>query len=119
MKGTYGSENEYWEHNPWVHPVKYLQDPYWLEKKRYHDRPFPITSPAFTNVPLVGDFLAATIGKVVKPVKLMHVGEWSDKDYEIGGPKFQPNGARAKAADKLSEEFSSQAHGPPAGGAVL
>jgi hypothetical protein len=66
-KSLYGSEDEYWSHHPVLHPLDYLSDPYYLEKRNYEDRPYPITSPAFSNVPLVGPLLAATIGKLVKP----------------------------------------------------
>lgn len=45
---------------------------YDLEKKHYYDRPYPISSTAFQGVPLIGPVLSATIGKVVKPPRLMH-----------------------------------------------
>ena len=106
VKGNYGSEEEYWGHNPWIHPFKYIKNPYHLEEQNYSNRPFPITSPAFTNVPLIGDILAATVGKIIKPPKLMHEGEWSDTNYEIGGPKLQPRGPQAQPAEKLSQEYS-------------
>jgi hypothetical protein len=57
-----------WDHNLLLHPIKYLRDSYWLEKKHYLDRPYPVTSPAFTDVPLVGPLLAATIGVLPGPV---------------------------------------------------
>jgi hypothetical protein len=63
----YGSEKEKWAYNPLIHPFKWLHDPYYLEKLHYEDRPYPVASPAFTNVPLVGPLLAATIGRIVKP----------------------------------------------------
>lgn len=31
----YGSEAEKWKHNPVLHPIRYLRDPYYLEKKHY------------------------------------------------------------------------------------
>lgn len=92
MVATYGSQEEYWAHHPLLHPIKYLRDPYWLEKKNYEDRPYPITSPAFSNVPLIGTFLAATIGKIVKPPVRMHEGEWDDSDYTLYSPRLEPKG---------------------------
>jgi hypothetical protein len=50
----YGSEANKWAHNPVLHPIKWLRDPYYLEKLHYSDRPYPVASPAFSNVPLVG-----------------------------------------------------------------
>ena len=49
---------------------------YDLEKKFYEDRPYPITSLPFEDVPLVGTLLANTIGRIIKPPKLMHTEEW-------------------------------------------
>lgn len=34
----YGSEEEKWKHNPILHPVRYLRDPYYLEEKHYEDQ---------------------------------------------------------------------------------
>lgn len=48
---------------------------YHLEEKNYYDRPYPITSAAFKDIPVIGDILAQTIGRVIKPPKLMHQDE--------------------------------------------
>lgn len=48
---------------------------YHLEEKNYYTRPYPISSAAFKDVPVIGDILAATIGRVIKPTKLMHQNE--------------------------------------------
>lgn len=90
----YGSEKEYWSHHPLLHPLKWLKDPYWLEKQHYEDRPYPITSPAFSDVPIIGPILAATVGKLVKPPVRMHP-EWTDTDYDIGSTRLQPKGPEA------------------------
>lgn len=100
----YGSEKEYWEHNPLLHPIRFLRDPYFLEKKHYEDRPYPITSPAFSNVPLVGPILAATIGKLVKPPLRLHP-EWTGDDYNIGSTRLQPRGPLALPPAPLKQEF--------------
>lgn len=100
----YGSEKERWAHNPILHPLRYLSDPYWLEKKNYKDRPYPITSPAFSNVPLVGPLLAGTIGKIVKPVMRMH-SEWSGDDYHIGSTRLEPRGPKALPPPPPRQEF--------------
>jgi very-short-patch-repair endonuclease len=86
----YGSEEEKWAHNPILHPFKYLSDPYWLEKKNLDTRPYPVTSPAFSNVPLIGPLLAATIGRLVKPEVRMHEGEWNEDSYNLYSPGLEP-----------------------------
>lgn len=100
----YGSEENYWAHHPALHPIRWLKDPYYLERTHYEDRPYPITSPAFSNVPLVGPLLAATIGKLVKPPVRMHP-EWSGDQYNIGSPRLQPRGPDALAPAPLQQEF--------------
>lgn len=47
----------------------------YLEEKQYYDRPYPISSPAFSDVPIIGNLLASSIGSLIKPPKLMHVDE--------------------------------------------
>lgn len=49
---------------------------YELEKRNYYDRPYPISTPAFGNLPIIGPMLGSTIGQLIKPAKLMHAGEW-------------------------------------------
>lgn len=48
---------------------------YYLEEKNYYERPYPISSAAFKDIPIIGDTLAATIGSIIKPPKLMHQNE--------------------------------------------
>ena len=50
---------------------------YELERRNYQDRPYPISSAAFSDMPIIGGVLAATIGRVIKPPRLMHVDEWA------------------------------------------
>ena len=49
---------------------------YDLEKKHYEDRPYPVSGTAFEDIPFVGPILAATVGRLVKPAKLMHTEDW-------------------------------------------
>jgi hypothetical protein len=86
----YGTEKEYWGHHPLLHPFRYLRDPYYLEKKHYADRPYPVASPAFSNVPLIGPLLAATLGKVVKPPVRMHGDTWSGEEYSLYSTRLEP-----------------------------
>tara|TARA_B100001059_G_scaffold51643_1_gene45266 strand:- start:8762 stop:13159 length:4398 start_codon:yes stop_codon:yes gene_type:complete len=53
---------------------------YHLEEKNYYDRPYPITGSAFEDVPVIGGILSNTIGRLIKPPKLMHEEEL----YQVG-----------------------------------
>jgi hypothetical protein len=48
---------------------------YHLEEKNYYSRPYPMTGAAFEDIPVIGKLLSATIGRVIKPTKLMHEDE--------------------------------------------
>lgn len=102
---TYGSTDEKWRHSPLFHPLRWLRDPYWLERAHSGDRPYPITSPAFSGVPIIGPILAATIGKVFKPVKRMHEKEWDGTDYTVFSRRVEPKGPKALSNPKLREEY--------------
>ena len=49
---------------------------YHLEEKNYYSRPYPITGTAFEDIPVIGGLLANTIGRIIKPPKLMHADEF-------------------------------------------
>lgn len=49
-----------------------ILDPYYMERKHYFTRPYPITGGAFDEVPILGGALNATIGRIIKPQKTMH-----------------------------------------------
>jgi len=49
---------------------------YDLEREFYEERPYPITSLPFEDVPFIGPLLANTIGRLIKPPVLMHTEEW-------------------------------------------
>lgn len=51
---------------------------YDLEKANYWERPYPITSAAFSDIPVIGGILGSTIGQLIKPARLMHTSEWID-----------------------------------------
>lgn len=50
---------------------------HYLEKKNYYDRPYPVSTPAFADIPIIGGLLSSTIGQFFKQSKLMHVSEWT------------------------------------------
>lgn len=49
---------------------------YHLEEKNYYERPYPISSPAFEGLPIIGPLLGSTIGALIKPPKFMHEDEF-------------------------------------------
>ena len=72
-KVLYGSNKEKWAHSiiptP-THPlstVRYLMDPYWLERKHIDDAPTPLTGKMFSEGSFWGAILNPTIGEVIKP----------------------------------------------------
>jgi hypothetical protein len=75
---------------------------YQLEEKNYYDRPYPISSAAFQDVPILGGLLSASIGRLFKPPKLMHVDEWV-RPGQDGGYDFASvfQGARREPAYAL------------------
>ena len=88
VKALYGTEGQKILSDPIYNPIGYLMDPYKWEKEHYYEFPFPVTAPAFEDVPFIGPMLAATIGQVIKPSKLMHTEEWMRQV----GPSFGPAG---------------------------
>ena len=75
-----GDERAVWgENEDELSPIEkffYKNFTYEMEKRTYYDRPYPMTGAAFQDVPIIGNILAATIGKLIKPPRLMHTGEY-------------------------------------------
>lgn len=89
-KSLWGTEKEYWKHNPLIHPLRYLRDPYALEERNYKDRPYPVASPALSDIPLVGPLAAATVGKLIKPPVRMHEEDWDGTKYSLYSTRLEP-----------------------------
>jgi len=105
QKGMWGSEEERWEHDPLLHPLKALYgDDEWkyhYESKYQYERPAPLTGTYGEDIPFFGPLIAATFGKMVKPRKLVRPEEWmagggeyrhlpdvrgeTEPAYELGG----------------------------------
>lgn len=91
----YGSREEYFE-NSWMptlsHPFApirhFITDPYHYEEKHYEDRPYMMTGgiPEIENFPLIGPFLNATIGQILKPQITMHADEWQTQPAYAAAP---------------------------------
>lgn len=77
----YGSSDEKWKHSIIPTPrhplstLRYLADPYWLEKKHYWDRPYPVTGDLFSSETPWGAILNPTVGQLIKPRRRMHQAE--------------------------------------------
>ena len=72
-KVLYGSNSEKWAHSivptP-THPlstIRYLMDPYWLERKHIDDAPTPLTGKMFSEGSFWGAILNPTVGEIIKP----------------------------------------------------
>lgn len=71
--------------------IRSVFNPYWREEASYYDRPYPVTAAPFEEVPLVGPLLAGTVGRWLKPPRLMHTETWqAGMPYEQYGPEFAP-----------------------------
>lgn len=74
--------------------LKTLVDPYWRERESYYDRPYPISSTPLEDVPMVGKLLARTVGRFLKPARLMHTREWKKgQPYNEFSQNLEPNPA--------------------------
>ena len=80
----YGSKSEAFLYAPWsglgFNTIGHVLDKYHYERKHYWDRPYPVSAPAFSEVPILGDILGATVGRlpiIGKPLKHMHEDEMS------------------------------------------
>ena len=79
--------------------IKSIFNPYWREKEAYYDRPYPVSGPMLEEVPFVGHLLARTIGRWLKPPKLMHTDQWdASKPYEQYGEDYAPMGQGSAGA---------------------
>jgi hypothetical protein len=77
-RAIYGSEKEAWRGSWLPTPenwflLKNFYDPYYVENLHWYDRPYPMTSPMFGEVPIVGPALEATLGRLTKPVQYRHM----------------------------------------------
>lgn len=81
----YGSEDEYYA-NAWfptpTHPLApikhFITNNRWLEEKHYKDRPFPVSVGIneIEGIPIFGEILNNTVGRILKQPKRMHEEYW-------------------------------------------
>ena len=77
---------------------------YDLERQNYYDRPYPITGGFGEDIPILGGLISSTIGRLIKPPKLMHVEEWAREG--AGGTEFRSiyQGSRQEPAYALGAQ---------------
>jgi hypothetical protein len=81
----YGSEEAYWESDPFLNPVGFLLDPYAREELMWEQGyKFPVSRTPFEDTPVLGPVLAATIGRIIKPPKLMGQDQWMPEKLQEG-----------------------------------
>ena len=91
--------------------AKSFVDPYWLEKKHYEDRPYPIAGPSGEGYGLFGTLYELTLGRVLKPPRYMHEGEWGNgkrSNNEHLGPISEELGGEGR--QKAISPYSMQHH---------
>lgn len=62
-----------------------LVDPYYMERKHFFSRPYPVTGGIFDEMPIIGKPLSATIGRIIKPQKTMHQEFLTSDAIKAGG----------------------------------
>lgn len=72
----YGSKlEEFIFRNPIMQPFALAVDPYHWERKSYFSSPYPETGAVLESIPFIGPALSTTVGRALKPIKLMHKAE--------------------------------------------
>ena len=93
---VYGNKLEAMLFRPWFglgfNPIGSLINPYYYERKQYYTRPYAVASSAFSDVPIAGPFLGASIGKFVKPAMLMHKDQLAESFKEPYWPMLNEYG---------------------------
>lgn len=88
-EGVYGGSDEKWKHSIIPTPrhplstIRYLADPYWLERKHKYDRPYPVSGPMFDPQTPWGAIGNATIGNAIKPRKRLNREFMTKKGIDI------------------------------------
>jgi len=57
-----------------------IVDPHYLEKKQWEDRPYPIPSTVFSEMPVIGPLAGATVGRLYNSLHPMALGNQSHND---------------------------------------
>lgn len=81
----WGSRQEYYNNTWFPNPVNpfapinhFVLDRNHYDKKHYYDRPYLMTAPEGSNMPLIGPLFGQTVGRVINPPQRMHLEYWRD-----------------------------------------
>lgn len=85
---------------PW-----YIMDPYKEERDAYSKfgAVYPKTEQLFLDIPVIGHFLNATIGEMIKPTRYIGENEWRASDDMIVNPNYDPNNPTSPKYIKFTE----------------
>lgn len=85
---------------PW-----YLLDPYKEEREAYekYGAVYPMTEQLFNEIPVIGQFLNATIGEVIKPTQYIGEERWRVGDDMMLNPNYNPNDPSSPKYIKFSQ----------------
>lgn len=86
--------------------VKDLIDPYWLEKRRYEEQPYPYTGPDGSAMSIFGPAYEVTLGRALKAPMKMHEGELNAKIGLDQGKYPVSSGLGGYGADPISANSS-------------
>lgn len=105
-KSLYGNRKEAWRGSWLPTPenwflLKNIYDPYYLENLHFYDRPYPVTSPMFENIPLIGPVAGATVGRLLKPTRY--------RPYEMPDNAGGPGQSQAEALGLQPYPIQNQA----------
>lgn len=102
----YGSTDEKIAYDPILHPLSFLLDD---EFKYHHENrlslmsPTPLSGRAFSDVPILGDLLGATIGELIKPTKEFRASEWKGSGGAVRPPPGSEGFHEMRSAPAVSE----------------
>lgn len=83
----------------------YVVDPYKEEREAYekYGAVYPMTEQLFTEIPVIGQFLNATIGEVIKPTQYIGEERWRVGEDMMLNPNYNPNDPSSPKYIKFSE----------------
>lgn len=81
---------------------------YEMEMRNYYNRPYPITAGAFEDIPVIGNILAATVGQLIKPTRVMHVNDFMRVGAD-GNIEYKTQ----NEIDRPAYEVGGMSHGMP------
>ena len=104
-KALYGEEDI----SPLGRLMRTIADPYWLEKRHYEERPYPIAGPTGEHLGIFGPLYEATVGRVLKPPVYMHgYTPGGEGEGSFGGDLGELPGEEPVTPYSLAEQIKQQ-----------